>query len=188
MLYAQAAQLMPAVDVLPGQAIEFEQMPILNLIAFWLFALATSVFSAMNERELRQRRADLQSLVDVGARLDDVTDPVRQSNLVLSGLVERFGFTRGIVLGSVDDRMVILASSGITEPPTATALPDAIVSRALSGRETIAVRARPVPGLRRKSPGSLVPLGPGRQVRKAHLGVVAEHPIGQQVVHGRGTL
>ena len=45
----------------------------------WRFALATSLFSAMNERELRQRRADLQALVDVGARLDDVSDPVRQS-------------------------------------------------------------------------------------------------------------
>ncbi|HET9756277.1 MAG TPA: EAL domain-containing protein [Candidatus Limnocylindrales bacterium] len=140
-LYAQAAQLMPAVDVAPGQAIEFEQMPIANLISFWLFALATSVFSAMNERELRQRRADLQALVDVGARLDDVTDPVRQSNLVLAGLVDRFAFPRGVVLGSVDDRMVILASSGVEAPPTATAIPDAIVARALSGRETIAVRS-----------------------------------------------
>jgi diguanylate cyclase (GGDEF)-like protein len=139
-LYAQAAQLMPAVDVVPGQAIEFEQMPIANLISFWLFALATSVFSAMNERELRQRRADLQSLVDVGARLDDVTDPVRQSTIVLSGLVDRFGFTRGIVLGAVDDRMVVLASHGIVDPPTATAEPDAIVSRALVRRETVAVR------------------------------------------------
>ncbi len=140
-LYAQAAQLMPAVDVMPGQAIEFEQMPIANLISFWLFALATSVFSAMNERELRQRRADLQALVDVGARLDDVTDPVRQSNLVLGGLVDRFGFPRGVVLGSVDDRMVILAASGVDAPPTASAVPDAIVARALSGRETIAIRA-----------------------------------------------
>ena len=66
-LYAQAAELVPPVDVVPGQAIEFEQMPMINLISFWLFALATSVFSAMNERELRQRRADLQALVDVGA-------------------------------------------------------------------------------------------------------------------------
>ena len=54
-LYAQAAELVPPVDVVPGQAIEFEQMPIVNLVSFWLFALATSVFSAMNERELRQR-------------------------------------------------------------------------------------------------------------------------------------
>jgi diguanylate cyclase (GGDEF)-like protein len=140
-LYAQAAQLMPAVDVTPGQAVEFEQTPIVNLIAFWLFALATSVFSAMNERELRQRRADLQSLVDVGARLDDVTDPVRQSNLVLAGLVDRFRFSRGVVLGAVDDRMVVLASSGIPRPPTATARPDAVVARALGKRGTLAVRA-----------------------------------------------
>jgi diguanylate cyclase (GGDEF)-like protein len=139
-LYAQAAELMPAVDVTPGRAIEFEQMPIVNLISFWLFALATSVFSAMNERELRQRRADLQALVDVGARLDDVTDPVRQSTLVLSALVERFGFSRGIVLGAVDDRMVLLASHGLTDVPTATSEPDAIVGRALARRETLAVR------------------------------------------------
>jgi diguanylate cyclase (GGDEF)-like protein len=140
-LYAQAAQLVPAVDVVPGQAIEFEQMPIANLISFWLFALATSVFSAMNERELRQRRADLQSLVDVGARLDDVTDPVRQSTIVLDGLVDRFGFKRGLVLGAVDNRMVILASTGIPKPPTASANPDAIIDRAIAGRRTLAVRS-----------------------------------------------
>jgi diguanylate cyclase (GGDEF)-like protein len=140
-LYAQAAQLVPAVDVVPGQAIEFEQMPIANLISFWLFALATSVFSAMNERELRQRRADLQALVDVGARLDDVPDPVRQSTIVLDGLIERFGFKRGLVLGNVDDRMVVLASTGITNPPTATIAPDAIIDRAIANRETLAVRS-----------------------------------------------
>jgi diguanylate cyclase (GGDEF)-like protein len=139
-LYAQAAELMPAVDVIPGRAIEFEQMPTVNLISFWLFALATSVFSAMNERELRQRRADLQALVDVGARLDDVTDPVRQSGLVLSGLVDRFGFTRGVVFGAVEDRMLVLASHGLTDVPTATSDPDAIVGRALARRETLAVR------------------------------------------------
>jgi diguanylate cyclase (GGDEF)-like protein len=140
-LYAQAAQLVPAVDVIPGQAIEFEHMPIANLISFWLFALATSVFSAMNERELRQRRADLQALVDVGARLDDVPDPVRQSTIVLDGLIDRFGFKRGLVLGAVDDRMVVLASTGIESPPTATVVPDAIIDRAIANRETLAVRS-----------------------------------------------
>jgi diguanylate cyclase (GGDEF)-like protein len=140
-LYAQAAQLVPAVDVVPGQEIEFEQMPIANLISFWLFALATSVFSAMNERELRQRRADLQALVDVAARLDDVSDPVRQSTIVLDGLVERFGYKRGLVLGAVDDRMVILASTGIPMPPTATVAPDAIIDRAIANRQTLAVRS-----------------------------------------------
>ena len=94
-LYGQAAQLVPAVDVIGGTAIEFERMPFLNVMSFWLFALATSVFSAMNERELRHRRADLQTIVDIGARLDDMSDPIRQSVTVLEGLAERFGFQRG---------------------------------------------------------------------------------------------
>src|SRR3990172_4403727 len=85
-LYAQAAQMLPPVDVTPGQAIEFDRMPVLNVTSFWLFALATSVFSAMNERELRNRRIDLQSLVDISSRLDSVTDPVLQSRLLLDGL------------------------------------------------------------------------------------------------------
>src|SRR3990172_3916433 len=85
-LYAQAAQLLPPVDVVPGRAIEFDRMPVLNVTSFWLFALATSVFSAMNERELRNRRIDLQSLVDISSRLDSVTDPVLQSRLLLDGL------------------------------------------------------------------------------------------------------
>ena len=38
----------------------------------------------------RLRHRELGGRGDVGARLDDVTDPVRQSNLVLSGLVDRF--------------------------------------------------------------------------------------------------
>ena len=71
-------------------------MPVLNVTSFWLFAIATSIFSALNERELRQRRADLQALVDVGARLDDVADAIRQAELVLEALVGRFGFERGV--------------------------------------------------------------------------------------------
>jgi two-component system, cell cycle response regulator len=62
-LYGQAAALLAPVDVIPGRGIDFDRMPVLNVTSFWLFALATSIFSAMNERELRQRRADLQALV-----------------------------------------------------------------------------------------------------------------------------
>ena len=139
-LYAQAAQLVPALDVTPGVAIEFEQAPILNVLAFWLFALATSVFSAMNERELRHRRADLQALVDIGARLDDVTDPVRQSQLAIDGLVDHFGFERGVVVGASEDRMVVLASAGTDAPPTVASRPDSIVAQAWDKRRILAIR------------------------------------------------
>jgi hypothetical protein len=43
-LYGQAAMLVPPVDVVPGRAIDFDRMPVLNVTSFWLFALATSAF------------------------------------------------------------------------------------------------------------------------------------------------
>jgi len=139
-LYGQAAQMLPAVDVLPGRQIEFDRMPVLNVTSFWLFALATSIFSAMNERELRNRRADLQSLVDIGARLDAVTDPVHQSQILLEGLGERYGFDRGLVIGVTEGDAIVLASRGTYEAPTQATAPDHILERAWSEHELIAVR------------------------------------------------
>ena len=182
-LYAQAALLVPAVDVVAGEAIEFERMPLLNVMSFLLFALATSVFSAMNERELRHRRADLQTIVDIGARLDDMTDPVRQSATVLDGLAERFGFTRGVVLGASEDQMIILAAIGIDDVPTVTSRPDAIVARAWERREILAVRqlepaldpilADVMPGARNLLVAPMIADG------RAIGAIVVEHPSGK---------
>jgi diguanylate cyclase (GGDEF)-like protein len=179
-LYAQAAQLVPAVDVTAGAAIEFERMPLLNVMSFLLFALATSVFSAMNERELRHRRADLQTIVDIGARLDDSTDPVRQSGTVLDGLAERFGFTRGVIVGASDDQMIILAAHGIDDVPTAATRPDAVVARAWERREILALRqlepaldpilAEVMPGARNLLVAPMIADG------RAVGAIVVEHP------------
>ena len=105
-------------------------MPVLNVTSFWLFALATSVFSAMNERELRQRRADLQALVDVGARLDDVADPVLQARVVLDGLADAVR-VRARRSSSAPPRATssVLASRGGRGVDRATAPPDAIVAK-----------------------------------------------------------
>ena len=139
-LYAQAAVLLPPVDVIPGRGIDFDRMPVLNVTSFWLFALATSIFSAMNERELRQRRADLQALVDVGARLDDVADPVLQARVVLDGLAARFGFERGLVIGAAEgnlDRPRVARGRGVVRAPCQ---PDAIIRKAWERRELLPVR------------------------------------------------
>jgi diguanylate cyclase (GGDEF)-like protein len=139
-LYAQAAQLLPPVDTQPGQAIAFDSLPVLNVTAFWLFALATSIFSAMNERELRNRRADLQALVDLGAALDAVGDPVHQARIVLDGLAGRFDTQRGVVLGATDDKVVVLAGYGAAEVQSAPVAADAVVQRAWARREVLPVR------------------------------------------------
>jgi diguanylate cyclase (GGDEF)-like protein len=140
MLYAQAAKLVPPVELSPGVAIEFDRMPVLNVTSFWLFAIATSAFSALNERELRQRRADLQSMVEVGGRLDDASDPLEQSRIVLAGLVDRFDFKRGIVLGASEGRMIALATHGTEVVPTTSAAPDWIVDRAWERHEVLPVK------------------------------------------------
>lgn len=90
-LYAQAAAILQPVDVQPG-APTIGSVPVISVTAFWLFALATSLFSALNERELRQRREDLESLVAMGTRLDDEGDPFQQASFVLDGLADRYAF------------------------------------------------------------------------------------------------
>jgi diguanylate cyclase (GGDEF)-like protein len=139
-LYAQAAEMLPPVDVLPGRNIEFDRMPVLNVTSFWLFAIATSVFSAMNERELRNRRIDLQSLVDISSRLDSVTDPVLQSRLLLDGLAERFGFEHGLVVGAIDGQAIVLAARGTGDLPTTAVAPDHVIERAWREHELLPVR------------------------------------------------
>ncbi len=139
-LYAQAASLVPAVDVQPGVTLEFERMPVLSVTAFWLFALATSLFSAMNEKELRQRRADLEALVELGAHLDDEGDPVRQARLTIDALVSRYGFPRVVLFGMSDDRLIALATHGVDEPPTSSLPPEAIATRAWELRAPFAIR------------------------------------------------
>jgi diguanylate cyclase (GGDEF)-like protein len=138
-LYAQAASLVPPIDVIPGGGIDFDRMPVLNVTSFWLFALATSIFSAMNERELRQRRADLQALVDVGSRLDDVADPVLQARVVLDGLAARFGFRRGLVLGAAEGNLIVLAARGAGEW-SGTVPADAIIRKAWQRRDLLPVK------------------------------------------------
>ena len=175
-LYAQAAALVPPVDVIPGRAVDFDRMPVLNVTSFWLFAIATSIFSAMNERELRQRRADLQALVDVGARLDDVADPVLQARVVLDGLAARFGFGRGVVLGAAGDQLVVLAARGTTEW-SGTAAPDAIIRRAWQRRQLL-----PVKRLDPDANPLLSALMPdGRNLLVAPL-IADGHPVGSIVV------
>ena len=139
-LYAQAANLVPPVELTPGVGIEFDRMPVLNVTSFWLFAIATSAFSALNERELRQRRSDLQAMVEVGGRLDDASDPLEQSRIVLAGLVERFEFKRGIVLGASDGRMLALATHETEAVPTTAAEPDWIVARAWERHDILPVK------------------------------------------------
>lgn len=179
-LYAQAAQLVPPVDVVPGRAIEFDRMPVLNVTSFWLFALATSIFSAMNERELRHRRADLEAMVEVGNRLDEVRDPVAQARIVLDGLCDRFGFERGVVLGATEDRAVVLAAHNAESPRTRADEPDRVVRRAWERREIL-----PLSRLDPAANPVLAALMPGARNLLVSPMLADGDPVGAVVVESR---
>ena len=181
-LYAQAAAIVPPVDVQPG-APTIGSVPVISVTAFWLFALATSLFSALNERELRQRREDLESLVAMGTRLDDEGDPFQQASFVLDGLADRYAFPRGVVLGVVDDGMVILGSLGLPDASLrAVVAVDPVLERAWETRAPIALRrldASTNPAL-----GALLPHG--RRVIVCPM-VADGRPVGALVLEHPGT-
>ena len=128
-------------------------MPVLNVTSFWLFAIATSIFSALNERELRQRRADLQALVEVGAKLDAVADAIRQAEIVLGALSSRGSASSAACCSA--SRTAGSSSSPRTArptPPTTSSDPDWIVRRAWERREILPGQARSTPSATRSSP------------------------------------
>jgi diguanylate cyclase (GGDEF)-like protein len=92
-----------------------DRIAAVSAATFLLFALCTAMFSAVNERSLRDSRAHLESLVALGAdleraiRADDVT-----SSLVRH-LCSRLGFTRATVLMQHGERWVGAVDDGTVE-------------------------------------------------------------------------
>ena len=70
-----------------------------NVLAFWLIAAGTAVFSALNERELRRRKGDLEDLATMAASLEEAA-PGEVATILLESVGDSFGFKRGVVLGS----------------------------------------------------------------------------------------
>ncbi|HEY5629639.1 MAG TPA: EAL domain-containing protein [Candidatus Limnocylindrales bacterium] len=138
-LYAQAAALVAPIDARPGQDVPLDGAPALTITAFWLFALATSLFSALNERELRLRRGDLEGIVRVGAMLDDEGDPGVQARIVLDSLAKHYGFTRGLVLAVSGGTLMQLAQHGVAMAPGPLAI-DPLIERAWAARRPLALR------------------------------------------------
>lgn len=86
----------------------------------WLVAVATTSLSAVNERELRRRRADLEALADFAAALDQADDPASVAQTLAERVRAAFGFSRVVVLGG-DALPAVLAAAGV--PPHGAALP-----------------------------------------------------------------
>ena len=183
-LYGQAASILPireALDsALPGGT-NFRTMSILQVSALWFVALVAASCSAVNERELRIQKVDLEELSATVRDLDGRTTASEIPEVLLDSLCRVFGFTRGVVLASPRDDLALMAYRGEGEPPPIDPGLDRVTEQAWDRRSTQLVRTLDPssdPRLSSLLPGArnvlVVPLLVDRGLR---LGIVAvEHP------------
>ena len=94
-------------------------------------------FGALNKRDLGEHKTDLEAVVGIGALLDDEGDPTRQAGTVLDGLATRYALSRGLVLGSGDTGLVVLAARGLKVKPRTELAIDPIIERAWGTGEPV---------------------------------------------------
>jgi two-component system, cell cycle response regulator len=117
--YAERAGLLDhALAARPGVGIgsPFERLIEFSVL-FWIVAIATATFAAVNERELRRRRYDLEALAVMANRLEAATEPPEVAATVVDAIVDTFDFGRAVMVGWREgEPPQALAARGTTGP------------------------------------------------------------------------
>jgi diguanylate cyclase (GGDEF)-like protein len=117
--YAQLAGFLEptgAGEKTPAEIVaEFKNTSVYYVLAFWIVALATVMFSSLNERELRRRGLDLAAHSDMATRLDNATETTGAARCLVESLIEAFRFERVAVLLTRDGELTVTAHEGCAE-------------------------------------------------------------------------
>ncbi|MEX2289213.1 MAG: sensor domain-containing diguanylate cyclase [Mycobacteriales bacterium] len=111
---AREGVLPPTGLIAPGAPPQVQQLAVF-IAVLWLVAISTSALSAVNERELRRRRGDLEALTDLAESLERAEDSSNIARSLLDSVVETFGFPRAVVLAGPEGQLPVLASYGLDE-------------------------------------------------------------------------
>jgi diguanylate cyclase (GGDEF)-like protein len=106
--------VLPATGLAAGAASQGEQLAVF-ITVLWLVAISTSALSAINERELRRRRGDLEALTDLAESLERAVDSSNIARSLLDSVIDTFGFPRGVLLAGPEGQLPVLASYGLEE-------------------------------------------------------------------------
>ena len=139
--HAQEAGILGAV---PRAAADLDgtqfRLLVLNLVVLWAVALATSSFAAVNERELRRRRYDLEALATLAFRLENTTEPDAVADCLVGAVVDSFAFDRALLVAAPGGRHEVLASHGVgSARARPEPRPGAVLERAFEQRDTVRV-------------------------------------------------
>ena len=138
---AEAAGTIPASDALfgGGSATSSTRTWAITILTVWGVAVATAALSAMNERNLRRKRADLSALTRTVAAMAATDVSAEIPGILLDALHETFGTQRSLVLASPVDDLALLASRGVQDAPIAAGM-DPVVESTLSSRTVRLIR------------------------------------------------
>jgi diguanylate cyclase (GGDEF)-like protein len=123
--YAQEGGLLRAVEA-EGIGVGTPFQRVLEFSGFfWIVAIGTAAASAVNERELRRRRYDLEALAAMATRLERVSDPTDVAETVLDATCETFDFQRAVLLARRDGELLApLASRNTSQADGLPGEPD----------------------------------------------------------------
>jgi two-component system cell cycle response regulator len=103
------SQTAPDAPGTPGQQLG------IFLVVLWIVAVTSATLSVLNERDIRRRRRDLDALTALTHRVERSADAATVAHTLLEAVVSNYGLVRGVVVGSQDGSLPLLASYGL--PP-----------------------------------------------------------------------
>lgn len=138
--YAQAAEIIDATERSAAEG-QLQGFAAFRVLTFFIFALGTAAFSSINERELRRRRADLESLTEMAHQMETASEASDVAVTLLNNVCDKFGFKRGVVVAAHSGGTPsLMAFRGPGEAPEANSGVDAIMRRAWDAHDTVLVK------------------------------------------------
>jgi diguanylate cyclase (GGDEF)-like protein len=136
--------------ILAGRPVNIEgvefRLLMMDIAVIWAVAIATSTYAAVNERELRRRRYDLEALARLAFKLETTTEPLAVADSLLEAVVDDFGFDRAAVIVANSDGLSLLSHHGLDPLTTVGDIPgpDSTLGRASSSSTSMRIN-RPHP-------------------------------------------
>ncbi len=112
---------------------------VVSIAIFWIAGIATAAFSAVNERELRRRRFDIEALAMLANRLERSAEPDEVAELLVEASADAFGFDRLLLIGYDEGRMKVLDHRGATVSEQSEQGASPLATHALDMRTTLLV-------------------------------------------------